>query len=161
MRHSRCKLFALLATAQVFNVHAAACRGENTAATTSFPDGEDPELIGLLGAAAVRGMQRGNLRDPLAVLACAKHVVGDGGTTAEVKRVHLQGEEEECERQFSRAAAAAFGRGREPTDVDNGRSQAPTGRQRGRAHRLLPTALPPRWGFRWIASPLPWAHAHG
>lgn len=41
---------------------------------------EDAELTTQLGAAAVRGLQRGNLRDPLAVLACAKHYVGDGGT---------------------------------------------------------------------------------
>jgi beta-glucosidase len=56
--------------------------------------GEDPEIAGLLGTAAVKGMQRGNLADPLAVLACAKHFVGDGGTTAEMKRQQWQGEEE-------------------------------------------------------------------
>jgi beta-glucosidase len=41
---------------------------------------EDPQVVSLLGAAAVRGLQRGNLRDSLAVLACAKHFVADGGT---------------------------------------------------------------------------------
>jgi beta-glucosidase len=41
--------------------------------------GEDPALVAELGAAAVRGFQ-GNLKDPLRVLACAKHFVGDGGT---------------------------------------------------------------------------------
>ena len=41
---------------------------------------EDPAIAALLGAAAVRGLQRNNLNDPLAVLACAKHFVGDGGT---------------------------------------------------------------------------------
>ena len=40
---------------------------------------EDPELVATLGEAAVRGLQ-GNLGDPLSVLACAKHFVGDGGT---------------------------------------------------------------------------------
>jgi beta-glucosidase len=35
----------------------------------------------LLGAAATRGFQRGALEHPLAVLACAKHFAGDGGTT--------------------------------------------------------------------------------
>ena len=40
---------------------------------------EDPELVAALGEAAVRGLQ-GNLGDPLSVLACAKHFVGDGGT---------------------------------------------------------------------------------
>jgi beta-glucosidase len=41
---------------------------------------EDPALVGELGAATVRGFQGDNLRDPLRVLACAKHYVGDGGT---------------------------------------------------------------------------------
>ena len=43
--------------------------------------GETPELAGSLGAEAVRGFQRNDLSDPLAVLACAKHFVGDGGTS--------------------------------------------------------------------------------
>ncbi len=42
---------------------------------------EDPELVSELGAAAIRGLQRGGLGSPRAVLACAKHYVGDGGTT--------------------------------------------------------------------------------
>jgi beta-glucosidase len=42
--------------------------------------GESPELAASLGEAAVRGFQRNDLSDPLAVLACAKHYVGDGGT---------------------------------------------------------------------------------
>ena len=41
---------------------------------------EDPALVAELGAAAVRGLQGGDLKDPLRVLACAKHYVGDGGT---------------------------------------------------------------------------------
>ncbi|HOQ04243.1 MAG TPA: glycoside hydrolase family 3 N-terminal domain-containing protein [Anaerohalosphaeraceae bacterium] len=41
---------------------------------------EDPQLCALLGAAAVRGLQGDNLRNPYSVLACAKHYVGDGGT---------------------------------------------------------------------------------
>ncbi len=42
---------------------------------------EDPALVAELGAAAVRGMQQGGLQNPQAVLACAKHYVGDGGTS--------------------------------------------------------------------------------
>ena len=42
--------------------------------------GESPELARTLGEAAVRGLQGRDLRDPLSVLACAKHWVGDGGT---------------------------------------------------------------------------------
>ena len=41
---------------------------------------EEPDGVKELGAAAVRGLQGADLADPLAVLACAKHYVGDGGT---------------------------------------------------------------------------------
>jgi len=41
---------------------------------------EDPALVAELARAAVRGFQGGDLTDPLRVLACAKHYVGDGGT---------------------------------------------------------------------------------
>lgn len=41
---------------------------------------EDPQLVATLGAAAVRGLQGEGLGDPLGVLACVKHFVGDGGT---------------------------------------------------------------------------------
>ena len=41
---------------------------------------EDPQLVAALGAAAVRGLQGDDLKDPLRVLACAKHYLGDGGT---------------------------------------------------------------------------------
>jgi beta-glucosidase len=77
--------------------------------------GEAPELARTLGEAAVRGLQRNDLGDPLSVLACAKHFVGDGGTMigtagfpnpegkhlldqgdtqlseADLRRIHLQG----------------------------------------------------------------------
>ena len=43
--------------------------------------GEDPALVAELGEAAVRGLQGQDLKSPLSVLACAKHYVGDGGTT--------------------------------------------------------------------------------
>jgi len=42
---------------------------------------ENPDIVKDLGAAAVRGFQGSNLADPLSVAACAKHYVGDGGTT--------------------------------------------------------------------------------
>jgi beta-glucosidase len=41
---------------------------------------EDPALVAELGAAAVRGLQGGDLAGRESVLACAKHYVGDGGT---------------------------------------------------------------------------------
>ncbi len=42
---------------------------------------EDPNIVKVLGEAANRGLQRQKLDDRLAVLACAKHYVADGGTT--------------------------------------------------------------------------------
>ena len=78
--------------------------------------GEDPELARTLGEAAVKGFQGSNIANPLRVLACAKHFVGDGGTSwgtglpkapgpgrwgldqgdtklseADLKRIHMQG----------------------------------------------------------------------
>jgi beta-glucosidase len=70
--------------------------------------GDRPELVRELGEAAVRGFQGTDLSNPLSVLACAKHYVGDGGTTygsartgldqgdtrvdeATLRRVHMQG----------------------------------------------------------------------
>jgi beta-glucosidase len=77
---------------------------------------ESPEVVKVLGAAAVRGLQGSRLEDPLSVVACAKHFAGDGGTVfgtglpkghgsehypldqgdtrlndADFRRVHLQG----------------------------------------------------------------------
>jgi len=69
---------------------------------------EDPKLVRELAGPAVRGFQGAGLGDPLGVLACAKHYVGDGGTAygstktgldqgdmkvdeATLRRVHLQG----------------------------------------------------------------------
>ena len=42
---------------------------------------EDPAVVAELGVAAVRGFQTTDLGSPRAVLACAKHFVGDGGTS--------------------------------------------------------------------------------
>ena len=71
---------------------------------------EDPEVVKTLGEAAVRGFQGNDLANPLAVLACSKHYLGDGGTAfgssrggrgldqgdmrvdeATLRRVHLPG----------------------------------------------------------------------
>ncbi len=43
---------------------------------------EDPELVTTLGEASIRGFQGSDLSNPLSILACAKHYIGDGGTTA-------------------------------------------------------------------------------
>ncbi len=42
---------------------------------------ESPDVVRLLSAAAVRGLQGSRLDHPLSVLACTKHFAGDGGTT--------------------------------------------------------------------------------
>jgi len=71
---------------------------------------EDPALVKELAGPAVRGFQGAGLGDPLAVLACAKHFMGDGGTAfgsaqggrgldqgdtrvdeATLRKIHLQG----------------------------------------------------------------------
>jgi len=69
---------------------------------------DHPDVVKVLGEAAVRGFQDGDLANPLSVLACAKHFVGDGGTAfgsaktgldqgdmkvdeATLRRVHLPG----------------------------------------------------------------------
>jgi beta-glucosidase len=45
---------------------------------------EEPAITAMLGRAAVQGFQGNNLSDPLAVAACAKHYIGDGGTKAQI-----------------------------------------------------------------------------
>ena len=42
---------------------------------------EDPAIVQVLGAAVVRGLQGSSLADPLSIAACAKHFMGDGGTS--------------------------------------------------------------------------------
>lgn len=44
--------------------------------------GEDPRWVTRLGVASVYGLQLDDLSSPLAVAACAKHYIADGGTTA-------------------------------------------------------------------------------
>jgi beta-glucosidase len=56
---------------------------------------EDPQLAGEMGAAAVRGLQTGDLASPEAIAACVKHYLGDGGTivgTSQNKRGLDQGD---------------------------------------------------------------------
>jgi beta-glucosidase len=65
--------------------------------------GETPALAEMMAPAAVRGYQGGDLATPTAVLACAKHFIGDGGTAGgkdrgdtnvtdeELRKIHLPG----------------------------------------------------------------------
>jgi beta-glucosidase len=50
---------------------------------------EDPALVRELSGPAVRGFQGAALDDPLRVVACAKHYIGDGGTTYGSARIGL------------------------------------------------------------------------
>jgi beta-glucosidase len=43
--------------------------------------GETPELTQMMASASVRGFQGDSLNGPTSVVACAKHYLGDGGTT--------------------------------------------------------------------------------
>ena len=43
--------------------------------------GETPELAQLLGSSEIAGLQGDSLSDSTSILACAKHYLGDGGTT--------------------------------------------------------------------------------
>jgi beta-glucosidase len=52
--------------------------------------GEDPALAETLGAAAVRGLQGSSLAGSTSVLACAKHFLGDGGTTGGIDQGNTQ-----------------------------------------------------------------------
>ncbi|MGE5316688.1 MAG: glycoside hydrolase family 3 N-terminal domain-containing protein, partial [Chloroflexota bacterium] len=43
--------------------------------------GETPELVTQMGAATIKGFQGDSLHGKASILACAKHYIGDGGTT--------------------------------------------------------------------------------
>lgn len=65
--------------------------------------GETPELAALFGGPAVEGFQNDSLNSQTSIVACAKHYVGDGGTTGgddqgnteiseeELRSIHLPG----------------------------------------------------------------------
>lgn len=65
--------------------------------------GETPELASMLGGPAVNGFQNDSLNSPTSIVACAKHFIGDGGTTdgndqgnteiseEELRAIHLPG----------------------------------------------------------------------
>jgi len=65
--------------------------------------GETPELVKKLGSAEIKGLQNDSLNTPTSVVACAKHFLGDGGTTdgidqgnteiteSELRAIHLPG----------------------------------------------------------------------
>jgi beta-glucosidase len=69
--------------------------------------GETPELAQLLGAAAVRGLQGNAASDSPRVLACAKHFLGDGGTTGGKDQGNTECDEATLRRLFLPGYAAA------------------------------------------------------
>ncbi len=54
--------------------------------------GETPELAQLFGSSEIRGFQGDSLSDPTSILACAKHYLGDGGTTGGIDQGDTQGD---------------------------------------------------------------------
>jgi beta-glucosidase len=70
--------------------------------------GDDPKLTAELGAAAVKGFQGTRLSDPSAVLACAKHFIGDGGTADGVDQGNAVGDEAMLRKLYLPAYAAAI-----------------------------------------------------
>lgn len=75
--------------------------------------GDDPALVGQLAAAAVRGLQGGSRVRPWRALACAKHYVGDGGTTEGVDQGNTECDETTLRRihlaPYRRAIRAGVG----------------------------------------------------
>ncbi len=71
---------------------------------------EDPKLVAELGEAAVRGLQGRDLRDPRRVLACAKHYVGDGGTSFGTGRRDEKGQSSPLDRGETRMDEATLRR---------------------------------------------------
>jgi beta-glucosidase len=69
--------------------------------------GEEPELVATLGAAAIRGFQTNDLSGTTSVLACAKHFLGDGGTTGGVDQGNTAVDEATLRRLFLPPYAAA------------------------------------------------------
>ena len=64
--------------------------------------GEDPKLVSVLGAAAVRGFQR-QLPQGSSVIACAKHFLADGGTQGGVDQGNAVCDEATLRRRASGA----------------------------------------------------------
>ncbi|MGD0037530.1 MAG: glycoside hydrolase family 3 N-terminal domain-containing protein, partial [Bacteroidota bacterium] len=54
--------------------------------------GETPELAQLFGSSEIRGFQGDSLSASTSILACAKHYLGDGGTTGGVDQGNTQGD---------------------------------------------------------------------
>jgi beta-glucosidase len=71
---------------------------------------EDPELVKELGAAAVKGLQRESLDSPLAVLACGKHFIGDGGTAWGTGNFHRNDEKKYLDQGDTQADEATLRR---------------------------------------------------
>lgn len=61
---------------------------------------EAPDLVQLLGSAAVKGFQGDSLSEPTSILACAKHYLGDGGTTGGTDQGNTQGDTATIRRLF-------------------------------------------------------------
>jgi beta-glucosidase len=62
--------------------------------------GETPELVSEMGEAQVKGFQTENLSGPTSILACAKHYLGDGGTTNGIDQGNTECDEQTLRKLF-------------------------------------------------------------
>lgn len=79
---------------------------------------EDPALVARLGDAAVRGLQGEGLTGPQAVVACAKHFVGDGGTA--FGSSHAEGTLDQGDARIDEATLRAVHMAGYPPAIDAG-----------------------------------------
>jgi beta-glucosidase len=79
---------------------------------------EDPALVAKFGVAAVRGLQGDDLSGPTAVLGCAKHFIGDGGT--EFKSVNGDGLLDQGDVRLGEATLRAIHLAGYPAAIDAG-----------------------------------------
>jgi beta-glucosidase len=106
---------------------------------------EDPSVVSELGAAAVRGLQGPKLSGGTAILACAKHYLGDGGTTGGKDQGNTECDEATLRRLYlpPYAAAVRAGVGSIMVSFNSWNGQ----RMHGNKH-LLTDVLKGELGFR-------------
>ncbi len=108
---------------------------------------EDPAIVSELGAAYVRGLQSSNLGSPTAILACAKHYLGDGGTTGGKDQGNTECDEPTLRRLFLAPYVAAVKAGAGSVMVS---FNSWNGVKMHGNRRLLTDVLKDELGFRGI-----------
>jgi beta-glucosidase len=108
---------------------------------------EDPAIVSELGAAYVRGLQSPTLGSPTAILACAKHYLGDGGTTGGKDQGNTECDEPTLRRLFLAPYVAAVKAGSGSVMVSY---NSWNGVKMHGNRRLLTDVLKDELGFRGI-----------